>query len=122
MKNTLLLSLGMLFFGIGAVGAALPVLPTTPFLLVSAACFAQGSPRFNRWFLSTALYKNYLDSFVKQRAMTQKTKLTICLTATAMLLCAYFSMQSPVGRGVILAVIAAKYLYFIFCIDTLKEE
>ena len=69
------LVIAFLSLGIGAVGVVLPVLPTTPFLLLASFCFAKGSERFHRWFVGTRLYRNHLDSFVKDRAMTLKTKL-----------------------------------------------
>ena len=65
--------------GVGAIGVVLPVLPTTPFLLLSSFCFAKGSERFHKWFTETKLYQNHLDSFVRERAMTLKTKLCILL-------------------------------------------
>lgn len=122
MKKTLFVALGFIFFALGAVGAALPVLPTTPFLLVAAACFAKGSERFNQWFLHTKLYQNHLESFVKERAMTLRTKVGLCAFATTMLLIAFFMMQNIYGRIVILCVIAVKYYYFVFRIRTIKAS
>ena len=52
---------GFAFFGLGALGAVVPVLPTTPFLLVAAFCFARSSDRLNAWFRSTRLYREVLE-------------------------------------------------------------
>ena len=87
--KTLYLIIGFLFFGLGAIGVILPVLPTTPFLLVASYCFARGSKRFNDWFLSTKIYQKHLDSFVKERAMTLKTKISLLSFASAMLILAF---------------------------------
>ena len=119
MKKAIFVVTGFVFFGLGAVGAFLPVLPTTPFLLVAAACFAKGSGRFQQWFISTKLYHEHLEGFVKERGMTLKTKITICAVATGMLMAAFFMMSSLPGRIVILCVIAAKYYCFIFRIKTI---
>lgn len=122
MKKAIFVGLGLLFFALGAVGAFLPILPTTPFLLVAAACFAKGSTRFNNWFLNTKLYKRHLESFVKERSMTLKTKITLCAFASTMLAVAFFAMNNIVGRIVIVCVILFKYYYFIFRIKTIKPE
>ncbi len=122
MKKAFFVICGLICFGVGAVGAALPILPTTPFLLLAAGCFAKGSDRFNKWFLNTKLYKNHLESFVEDRAMTLKTKVTLCAFATTMLLIAFFAMHNIYGRITILCVIAFKYYYFIFRIRTISEE
>lgn len=102
------LAAAFLCLGIGAVGVILPILPTTPFLLVASFCFARGSERFHKWFMGTKLYKNHLDSFVKERAMTLKTKLCILLPASAMLMCAFFMMSNLPGRIFILLLILFK--------------
>lgn len=122
MKKAIFVALGLVFFALGAVGAVLPILPTTPFLLVAAACFAKGSKRFNDWFTGTKLYQDHLDSFVKERAMTLGTKVTLCAFATTMLLIAFFMMNNLPGRITIVCVILFKYYYFIFRIRTIKPE
>lgn len=122
MKKIVFVTLGLLFCTLGAIGAAIPVLPTTPFLLLATACFAKGSTRFHNWFLGTRLYKNHLEDFVNNRSMPLKTKISICSLATVMLLVAFFMMNHPLGRIFILCLIAFKYYYFIFRIETLPSE
>jgi uncharacterized membrane protein YbaN (DUF454 family) len=72
LKNTIYIILGFTFVGIGALGVILPVLPTTPFLLLASFFFTRGSERFNAWFVSTKLYKNHLADFIRNRSMELK--------------------------------------------------
>lgn len=114
--------LGLLCAGIGAVGAFLPILPTAPFLLLACVCFGKSSPKADAWFRSTQLYKKHLESFVENRAMTLKTKITLLSFASTMLLIAFFMMENIIGRTVIIFLIIFKYYYFTFKIRTIKEE
>ena len=120
--KVLCVGLGFFFFALGAVGVVLPVLPTTPFLLLASFFFAKGSKRFNTWFLSTGLYRNHLDSFVKSRAMSLKTKVTLCGFATVMLIIACIATPVFWARILIVCVIFFKYYYFIFRIKTIPPE
>ncbi len=114
--------LGFIFFGLGATGAFLPVLPTTPFLLLAAFFFAKGSTRFNTWFTSTKLYQNYASSFLKHRSMTLKVKIGICALATTMLLISFFLVDVIFVRVFILGLIIFMFYYFIFRIKTISPE
>lgn len=114
------LMIGILATGLGAIGVILPVLPTTPFLLLAAYCFAKGSKRINDWFLSSNLYQKHLDCFVKERAMTLKTKVMILSFASSMLLIAMYFMNHLYLRIFIVCLIVFKYYYFIFRIKTIS--
>jgi len=59
----LLLGIGWLCVGLGAVGVVLPLLPTTPFLLLAAACFARASLRFYDWLLNTPVLGQYIEEY-----------------------------------------------------------
>ena len=112
------LIIGFLAMGIGAVGVILPVLPTTPFLLLASFCLARGSERFHRWFTGTKLYRRHLESFVRNRAMTLKTKFSLLIPASCMLILAFLAMSNVYGRVFIIFLIFFKYIYFFTKIRT----
>ena len=112
------LILGFLAMGIGAVGVILPVLPTTPFLLLASFCLARGSERFHRWFTGTKLYRRHLESFVRNRAMTLQTKFSLLIPASCMLILAFLAMSNVYGRVFIIFLIFFKYIYFFTKIRT----
>ena len=114
------LMIGIVSMVLGAIGVVLPVLPTTPFLLLASFCFAKGSDRFHKWFIGTKLYKKHLESFVTSRSMTLKTKLCILLPASAMLILAMLAMSNIYGRVFIVFLILFKYIYFFTRIETVK--
>lgn len=114
------LMIGIVSMVLGAIGVVLPVLPTTPFLLLASFCFAKGSDRFHKWFIGTKLYKKHLESFVTSRSMTLKTKLCILLPASAMLILAMLAMSNIYGRVFIVFLIIFKYIYFFTRIEIVK--
>lgn len=112
--------LGFLSLGLGIIGIILPILPTTPFLLLTAFCFVKGSDKFDRWFKGTSIYKKHLESFEKNRAMTLKTKITILLMADIMLLFPIILSNSIHLKIFIVVLMIFKFYYFIFRIKTVK--
>lgn len=116
------IGLAFFFLALGIIGIALPVLPTTPFLLLASYFFTKGSDRFNRWFMSTSIYKNHLEEFVETKSMTLKKKLCILIPVSIILLITFININSIHGKiGIVLAVIL-KYYYFFNHIKTIKVE
>lgn len=121
LKKGIFILLGLLFVGIGAFGVVLPVLPTTPFLLLASYFFARGSEKFNNWFIATRLYKDYLEDFIEDRSMDLRTKISILIPASIMLLIAAFLVDIKAFRYFVAFMIFYKYYYFTFKIKTIKN-
>lgn len=119
--KTLLIILGFICVAIGAVGIVVPILPTTPFLLLASFFFAKGSKRFHDWFMSTKLYKKHLESFVNSKAMTLKSKLTILIPVSCMLIVTFIFVNNLHARILLVVLFIGKYLYFFTQIKTIKE-
>ena len=111
--------IGFMSFVLGIIGIILPILPTTPFLLLSAYCFAKSSQKVNQWFLSTQIYQNHLDSFVKERTMTLKTKISILSFASLMLAFPLLLSNHLYIKLIICCLYIFKYYYFFFKIKTI---
>ena len=120
MKKVLYVILGCIGLGLGALGAALPLLPAFPFLMLSAFCFARSSETLHNGFTSTRLYKNNLESFVRGRGMTRAAKLRIMGVVTLTMAFGFAMMgRVPVGRIILAIVWVCHILYFIFGIPTI---
>ncbi len=101
-KNRLLryiwLGVGLIAFVLGSAGIVLPLLPTVPFYLLAAFCFAKGSERLHAWFQSTKLYQKYVVPFNDGSGMTWQAKLkTMALVTAVMSVSGYFLADNRTG-------------------------
>lgn len=79
MQRILLLSLGWLAIVLGTLGIVLPLLPTTPFVLLAAWCFARSSPRFHHWLLWKSPFGRFIRHWQQHRAMPPGSKMRAML-------------------------------------------
>lgn len=122
-KRMATITLGCVSVGLGALGAVLPLLPAFPFLLLAAFCFGKSSERLHTWFVGTRLYKDNLESYVKGRGMTRKTKVRIMVTVTLLMSVGFVMMhQVPVGRIVLGCVWVFHILYFCLAVKTIPAK
>ncbi len=114
--------LGFLALGIGCVGIVVPFLPTTPFLLAAAVCFAKSYERLSIWFRGTKLYKSNLESLAKKQGMTKGAKLRVMGTVTALFVIAAFFMRGTIHGLIALGVVwLAHFVAFAFIVKTKTE-
>lgn len=124
-KRIIYIAIGCICLALGTVGVFLPILPTTPFYLVTLFCFARSSKRLEDWFKGTKLYKKHLESFVEKKGMLVSTKVCILTTVTILMGLGFFFMAR---KGIwipciILAVVwIAHMIYFLFFVKTIKQE
>lgn len=122
-KRILYLVLGCICLGLGTVGIVLPILPTVPFFLVTAFCFAKSSEKLHQWFTGTGIYKKHMESFVQKKGMTLQTKLTIIGSVTLMMSIGFLMMSRvPVGRGILAVIWICHLFYFILGVKTLPAS
>ena len=124
-KKIVFVVLGCICLGLGTVGVFLPILPTVPFYMATAFCFANSSQRLHDWFTGTKLYKKHLQSYVEHKGMLLKTKVSIITTVTLLMGFGFFMMAR---KGIwipciILAVVwVCHIIYFVFGVKTIKDS
>ena len=94
MLNIILTILGLLSLGLGILGAFLPVLPTTPLLLLSAALFLRSNRRLYDWLMNHPTLGPYISNFLKHKAIPLRVKIIAVTTLWLTLLyCAIFVVE-----------------------------
>lgn len=124
LKKILWIVLGFIGLALGALGAILPIMPSFPFLMLALFSFGKSSDRLHTWFKTTNLYKNNLDSFVKGKGMTGKTKLKIILTVTFVMALSFLLMLGKnlyVPCIILVLIWISHIIYFIFGVKEYGE-
>jgi uncharacterized membrane protein YbaN (DUF454 family) len=104
-KRRLLIGAGTLSLGLGIIGVFIPILPTTPFLLLAAACYMRSSERFYQWLISNRIFGAYVRNYIEGRGMPIRLKiLTILLLWLTIGLSITFGVQNMVIRIVLICI------------------
>ncbi len=120
-KRILLIIAGTLFVGLGILGIFLPLLPTTPFLLLAAACYVRSSQRLYDWLLNNKRFGKYIRNYLQGKGVPPKVKL---LTITLLWITIGFSIAFVVESfpvRIILILIAVGVSLHVLSVQTLKE-
>ena len=116
-----LVVLGFLSLAIGIFGIVIPLLPTTPFLLLSAACFLKGSDRMFRWLMNHKLFGEFIRNFREKKAIPLRTKILAVSLLWITILFSIFFMVESIYLRIMLAAIAIAVTVHILHFKTLKS-
>ena len=114
------LTVGFVSLGLGILGIPLPILPTTPFLLLSMACFAKSSKRFEKWLYQTKLYQVYVADYRETKSIAKERKKWILLQIILMSISIY--LAPIIWVKVALCVLTVFITYYLLKVIPNKPE
>ncbi len=118
----LLMTIGIISVGVGTAGIFLPLLPTTPFLLVAAACFIRSSDRLYQWLIHNRWFGSYIRNYREQRALPLRAKaIALILLWTTMTYSAFILLRHWALR-VLLLLIAAAVTVHLLALKTVPKN
>lgn len=117
-----LVALGALFTAIGVAGIYLPGLPTTPFLLLAAACYARSSERLYRWLLSRPGVGPHIRLALEKKALPRRVKIiSLAIAWTVLAALAVFVVERTLWKIALLALGLIKTIAMLL-IPSLEES
>ncbi len=117
-----LITIGWLSVALGVIGIFLPLLPTTPFLLLAASCFAKSSTRFHSWLLNQPQLGPYIHLYLDGKGIPLKAKAYILLLMWFTISTSALFLVNPVGLKVMLFGIATGVSIYILRMPTLDIQ
>lgn len=121
MTRVILIITGWIAVVLATLGVVLPLLPTTPFLLLAAWCFARSSPRFYRWLLYRSWFGSYIRYWQQHRAMPPGAKPKAVLVILAIFALSLWLVKLTCVR-VLLLIILAGLLIFMWRIPVVNHH
>lgn len=101
----LYLAAGLACVGLGIVGIVLPVVPTTPFLLLASYCFVRSSPRLHRWLRNSPVFGRFLRDWEEQRGIRRPVQIVAVVVVLTVIGVSLWSPRLPPPLKVVLALL-----------------
>ncbi|KTB48950.1 hypothetical protein DEALK_17970 [Dehalogenimonas alkenigignens] len=119
-RRIILIGIGTLALALGVLGVFLPLLPTTPFLLLAAACYARSSPRFYHWLIHHHWLGEYIRNYRENRAIKFKVKVS-AIVVLWLAIGLSITVVDVVWIRLLLGVIAAGVTIHLLSLRTIKN-
>ena len=117
-----LITMGVLFTVIGFVGVVLPLLPTTPFLLVAVICLSKSSERFETWLVNTKVYITYVESFKNNKGYTLKNKFKLLISVYIVVGFSIFMIDHSLIRVGLVIMVTIQTIVLFTVVKTLPKN
>ena len=114
--------IGVVVLGIGIIGIFVPLLPTTPFLLLAAACFVRSSERLYDWLIHHKWFGTYIRHYREHRAITLRAKIVTIAMLWSVIGYTAFGVVTTWGVRALLGVIAVGVTLHLLHLKTLTRE
>ena len=122
MRKGILTFVGVICVGLGTAGIILPLLPTTPFLLLAAACFVRSSDKLYNWLSTHKWFGQYITNYRDHRKIAKRTKITILIMLWMTLsYTVVFEINNAIFR-VLLVLIGIGVTIYIMSLKTLSTN
>lgn len=120
--RTFFLVAGSVSLAVGVVGVVVPVLPTTPFLILTALCYARGSSRAYRWLVTNRLFGRYLNDYLCGRGVSRMVKAAALVLLWAVIAVTVVLLTERLWLRLLLPVIAAAVTVHVLMLKTRRRE
>jgi uncharacterized membrane protein YbaN (DUF454 family) len=104
LKNIILITIGLLSLVLGMIGIFLPLLPTTPFVLLSAGCFSIGSPRLSEKLTRSKIFGSYLENYRYKTGVPRKAKVRAIVFLWVGLTVSMIIIKTPIIIGLLFVI------------------
>ena len=120
-KRMVLILTGLVCLALGILGIFIPLLPTTPFLLLAAACFFRASDRLYQWLINHKVFGLYIRNYREHKAIPLKMKITSIGLLWMTLLFSIFYIVNSIPVQILLALIGVGVTIHILHYKTLRN-
>ena len=118
-----LLSLGIVSLALGFIGVFVPLLPTTPFALLSAYLFARSSPKLHDWLLNNRVFGKYIRDYNNEKSIPLKIKIvSVSMLWSTILFSVFYLLKDRWYLQLLLVAIALGVSFHILSLKTKKQE
>ena len=121
MSRAVFVGLGTFFLAVGIVGIFVPLLPTTPFLLLASACYFRGSERLHRWLLGHGRLGAYIRAYEEGRGIPLRGKVLALTMMWSSIGYGLYRFQWPLVQAALLA-IAVGVTVYLLRLPTLRRD